>query len=71
MLEYPEDETGYRIEDQFYIGSSGLLVKPVTAADVHKTTLYLSDAQVSLPVYFLCSDSLMSYSLTTIGLIIV
>lgn len=51
MLEYPEDEAGYRIEDQFYIGSSGLLVKPVTAADVHKTTLYLSDAQVSLPVY--------------------
>lgn len=34
------------MDDQYYIGSSGLLVKPVTQKDVTETTVYLSDDQI-------------------------
>ncbi|KAH8110571.1 alpha-glucosidase [Phellopilus nigrolimitatus] len=40
---FPGDETGASIDDQFYVGSSGLLVKPVTTKGATETTVYLSD----------------------------
>lgn len=43
---FPEDEQGFGIDDQFYLGSSGLLCKPVTTQGVTSTSVYLSDAQV-------------------------
>lgn len=43
---FPEDDQGYGIDDQFYLGSSGLLCKPVTTQGATSTSLYLSDAQV-------------------------
>ncbi|THG94440.1 hypothetical protein EW145_g8138 [Phellinidium pouzarii] len=44
---FPGDERGASIDDQFYVGSSGLLVKPVTIKGATETTVYLSDKQVS------------------------
>lgn len=46
FVEYPKDENGFSIDDQYFIGSSGLLVKPITAKDVTETTMYLPDNQV-------------------------
>jgi alpha 1,3-glucosidase len=43
---FPEDSLGFAVDDQYYIGDSGLLVKPVTAAGVEDTVVYLSDNQV-------------------------
>jgi alpha 1,3-glucosidase len=43
---FPKDKNGFDIDDQYYIGSSGLLVKPVTEKDVTETTVYFSDNQV-------------------------
>ena len=43
---FPKDKTGFEIDDQYYIGSSGLLVKPVTAKDVTETKVYLAEDQV-------------------------
>ncbi|KAH0829071.1 glycoside hydrolase family 31 protein [Lanmaoa asiatica] len=43
---FPEDEQGFGIDDQFYLGSSGLLCKPVTTRGATSTSVYLSDAQV-------------------------
>lgn len=43
---FPDDEQGFGIDDQFYLGSSGLLCKPVTTRGVTSDTVYLSDAQV-------------------------
>jgi len=43
---FPEDEQGFGIDDQFYLGSSGLLCKPVTTRGATSATVYLSDAQV-------------------------
>ncbi|KAI5122326.1 hypothetical protein M0805_002493 [Coniferiporia weirii] len=42
---FPEDEAGASIDDQFYLGQSGLLVKPVTSKGAAETTVYLSDNQ--------------------------
>jgi Glycosyl hydrolases family 31/Domain of unknown function (DUF5110) len=43
---FPKDKTGFDIDDQYYIGSSGLLVKPITAKDVTETKVYLAEDQV-------------------------
>ncbi|EJD08186.1 alpha-glucosidase [Fomitiporia mediterranea MF3/22] len=42
---FPNDERGASLDDQFYIGSSGLLAKPITSKGTTETTVYLSDKQ--------------------------
>lgn len=44
---HPTDAGGFKIDDQYYLGSSGLLIKPVTAAGVNEIDVYLADDQVS------------------------
>jgi mannosyl-oligosaccharide alpha-1,3-glucosidase len=46
---FPHDEKGFEIDDQFYLGGSGLLVKPVTEKGVSETSIYLAEDQVRLP----------------------
>ncbi|PBL00499.1 glycoside hydrolase family 31 protein [Armillaria gallica] len=43
---FPKDTAGFEIDDQFFIASSGLLVKPVTEKDITETTVYLAEDQV-------------------------
>jgi alpha 1,3-glucosidase len=43
---FPEDPLGFAIDDQYYVGDSGLLVKPITAEGVQEAVVYLSDNQV-------------------------
>ncbi|KIJ66056.1 glycoside hydrolase family 31 protein [Hydnomerulius pinastri MD-312] len=45
-LMFPQDEEGFAIDDQFYVGSTGLLFKPVTTKGATTASVYLSDAQV-------------------------
>jgi alpha 1,3-glucosidase len=45
---FPKDQDGFDIDDQYFIGSSGLLVKPITEKDVTETTVYLAESQVVL-----------------------
>ena len=44
---FPEDQGGFGVDDQFYVGDSGLLVKPVTTQGATSTEVYISDNQVS------------------------
>jgi hypothetical protein len=44
---FNQDEAGFAIDDQFYVGSSGLLVKPVTAEGVTETSVYIGEDQVT------------------------
>ncbi|PPR00069.1 hypothetical protein CVT24_008971 [Panaeolus cyanescens] len=37
---FPKDKTGFTIDDQYYIGSSGLLVKPVTVKGATSSDVY-------------------------------
>jgi mannosyl-oligosaccharide alpha-1,3-glucosidase len=43
---FPQDEAGFSIDDQYYVGSSGLLVKPVTRPGVTEETVYLPEEKV-------------------------
>lgn len=43
---FPKDQGGFNIDDQYFVGSSGLLVKPVTQKGVTETTVYLAEDQV-------------------------
>ncbi|KAF9478104.1 glycoside hydrolase family 31 protein [Pholiota conissans] len=43
---FPKDKAGFAIDDQYYIGSSGLLVKPVTEKDAREAKVYLAEDQV-------------------------
>lgn len=40
---HPSDERGFAMDDQFYVGSTGLLAKPVTAESGTAVDMYLAD----------------------------
>ena len=40
---FPQDEAGFSIDDQFYVGDSGLLVKPVTRPGVSEESVYIPE----------------------------
>ncbi|KAF7979019.1 hypothetical protein HWV62_43993 [Athelia sp. TMB] len=43
---FPKDEAGFSIDDQWFIGGSGLLVKPVTSKDATEQSIYLAEDEV-------------------------
>ncbi|WWC60829.1 uncharacterized protein I303_103405 [Kwoniella dejecticola CBS 10117] len=42
---FPEDEQGFAIDDQYYVGDSGLLFKPVVQEGAETSQVYFSDAE--------------------------
>ncbi|KAF1848001.1 glycoside hydrolase family 31 protein [Cucurbitaria berberidis CBS 394.84] len=42
---HPEDDNGFAIDDQLYIGSTGLLAKPVTKEGADSVSVYIADDQ--------------------------
>ena len=42
---HPEDDKGFAIDDQLYIGSTGLLAKPVVAEGADSVSIYTADDQ--------------------------
>ena len=46
---FPKDKKGFAIDDQYFIGDSGLLVKPVTKPGVTETIVYIPEDQVGWP----------------------
>lgn len=51
---FPKDQAGFAIDDQFFLGSSGILVKPVTEKGKNDATVYLPEDQVSISIYICC-----------------
>ncbi|KAG8955645.1 hypothetical protein FRC04_007636 [Tulasnella sp. 424] len=43
---FPKDYKGFAIDGQFYVGSSGLLVKPITQEGVTETDVWLAEDEV-------------------------
>ncbi|TFK26343.1 alpha glucosidase [Coprinopsis marcescibilis] len=43
---FPKDKNGFDIDDQYYIGQFGLLVKPVTEKNKRDASVYLAEDQV-------------------------
>lgn len=50
FLMFPDDPNGYGIDDQYYVGDSGLLVRPAVEKDVTTVDVYLAEEKVSLHV---------------------
>lgn len=48
---FPKDPQGFAIDDQFYVGSSGLLVKPITEEGKTEAEVYLSDNEVRAYIF--------------------
>lgn len=44
-FQFPGDEHGFHIDDQFYLGSTGILVKPVLREGADSVDIYISDAE--------------------------
>ncbi|KAI9697516.1 MAG: hypothetical protein M1820_007782 [Bogoriella megaspora] len=42
---HPGDSQGFAIDDQMYLGNTGLLVKPVTTEGAESTSVYLADEE--------------------------
>jgi alpha 1,3-glucosidase len=45
-FEYPADENGFAIDDQFFVGGTGLLAKPVVAEGAESVEIYLPDDEL-------------------------
>ncbi|KAE8441943.1 hypothetical protein EG329_004151 [Mollisiaceae sp. DMI_Dod_QoI] len=45
-FEYPSDEAGFAIDDQFFVGSTGLLAKPVVTEKAESVDIYLPDDEI-------------------------
>lgn len=45
---FPKDPKGFDVDDQYFIGASGLLVKPITTKGATETTVYLPEDEVRL-----------------------
>ncbi|KAJ7655561.1 glycoside hydrolase family 31 protein [Mycena polygramma] len=43
---FPKDPKGFDVDDQYFIGASGLLVKPITSKGTTETTVYLPEDEV-------------------------
>ncbi|KAL4245068.1 glycosyl hydrolase 31 family protein [Abortiporus biennis] len=43
---FPKDEGGFSIDDQFFVGGSGILVKPVTEKGVTEASVYIPEDEV-------------------------
>ncbi len=43
---HPSDEAGFALEDQFYVGSTGLLVKPVVTEGAETVSMYLPPNEI-------------------------
>ncbi|KAG8982456.1 hypothetical protein FRB93_008113 [Tulasnella sp. JGI-2019a] len=43
---FPKDTKGFAVDNQYYVGDSGLLVRPVTEAGVTEADAYLAEDQV-------------------------
>lgn len=52
---FPKDKAGFDIDDQYFIGSSGLLVKPITEKGATETTVHLAEDQVIIAIFLLMS----------------
>lgn len=49
-LVFPYDANGFAIDDQYYIGDTGLLVKPAVKEEATSVDIYLAEDQVSLSI---------------------
>lgn len=43
---FPQDTNGFAVDDQFFVGTSGLLVHPVVRKDAEDASVYLADDEV-------------------------
>ncbi|KAJ7840497.1 glycosyl hydrolases family 31-domain-containing protein [Mycena olivaceomarginata] len=43
---FPKDLKGFAVDDQYFIGASGILVKPITTKGETETTVYLAEDEV-------------------------
>lgn len=51
---FPKDKNGFDIDDQYFIGSSGLLVKPVTEKGQTEASVYLPEDEARDPNLHAC-----------------
>jgi alpha 1,3-glucosidase len=45
-FEYPSDEAGFAIDDQIFVGNTGLLAKPVVTQGAESVEMYLPDDEI-------------------------
>jgi len=50
VMQFPNDTEGFAIENQVYLGDTGILVHPIVKKDVEVAEFYIADTQVPSPV---------------------
>jgi mannosyl-oligosaccharide alpha-1,3-glucosidase len=55
---FPDDSQGFGMDDQFYLGDTGILVHPVTKKDADSVDIYIGETEV-FPCYFYLTVDLL------------
>jgi alpha 1,3-glucosidase len=58
-MQFPDDEAGFTMEDQVYLGDTGILVHPVVKKDVEVAEFYMADTQVPPRLWFFADVALL------------
>ena len=45
-MQFPDDEAAFAMEDQVYLGDTGILIHPVVQKDAKSVDVYLGEAEV-------------------------
>ena len=51
-MAFPNHKAGFSTDDQYFIGDSGLLVKPITEKDATEASVYLSESRVRRVMFY-------------------
>ena len=46
VMQFPDDKEGFSIDNQVYLGDTGILVHPIVKKDVEVAEFYIADIQV-------------------------
>jgi hypothetical protein len=52
-MQFPDDEHGFAMEDQVYLGDTGILIHPVVHQGAETVKVYISEAEVLSPIIIL------------------
>jgi hypothetical protein len=62
-MQFPEDEHGFTMEDQVYLGDTGMLVHPVTKKDAESVDVYIGETEVSCSTVSMLTRLIMTTSI--------
>jgi mannosyl-oligosaccharide alpha-1,3-glucosidase len=50
-MQFPDDEEGFKVENQVYLGDTGILIHPVVKQGADTVEVYIAESEVVPPCF--------------------